>query len=107
MAEEIAQSDAFQAATKESKQLNDKPTNDELLELYALYKVGTGADFAAAEKPGMFDLKGKAKYSAWKKVVEEDKLTPEAAQEKYVTLVETLKAKYGFDATKEPEAVGA
>jgi diazepam-binding inhibitor (GABA receptor modulating acyl-CoA-binding protein) len=55
----------------------------------------------------MLDLKGKAKYNAWKKVVEEDKLTPEAAQAKYVELVEKLKATYGYDANKVPETVGA
>jgi diazepam-binding inhibitor (GABA receptor modulating acyl-CoA-binding protein) len=28
------------------------------------------------------------------------------AKEQYITLVESLKVKYGYDATKEPEAVG-
>jgi diazepam-binding inhibitor (GABA receptor modulating acyl-CoA-binding protein) len=55
----------------------------------------------------MFDMKGKAKYNAWKKVAEEDKLTPEAAQAKYVELVEKLKGTYGYDANKVPETVGA
>ena len=50
---------------------------------------------------------GKAKYAAWKSAVEEDKLTAEQAQEKYIQHVEEYKAKYGFDADKEPEAVGA
>jgi diazepam-binding inhibitor (GABA receptor modulator, acyl-CoA-binding protein) len=33
-------------------------------------------------------------------------VTPEQAQEKYVALVEKMKETYGYDATKEPEAVG-
>ncbi|WYZ46357.1 hypothetical protein EsH8_IX_000582 [Colletotrichum jinshuiense] len=99
------QSEAFKAAVVDSKKLTAKPNNDELLELYALYKVGTGEDITKAPKPGMFDLKGKAKQGAWQKVVDES-TTPEQAQEKYVTLVESLKTKYGYDASKEPEAVG-
>ncbi|KAK1465434.1 acyl CoA binding protein [Colletotrichum cuscutae] len=109
------QSEAFKQAVSDSKKLTSKPGNDELLELYGLYKVSTGEDISSAPKPGMFDLKltfglrglqGKAKQSAWQKVVD-DKLTPEQAQEKYVALVNSLKEKYGYDANKEPEAVGA
>jgi len=37
----------------------------------------------------------------------EDALTPEAAQSKYVELVEKLKVSCGYDADKVPEAVGA
>jgi len=33
-------------------------------------------------------------------------VTPSQAEEQYITLVESLKAKYGYDATKVPEAVG-
>lgn len=92
------------------------------LSLSALYKIGTGEDFSKATAPGTFDFKassplltptkkantfqqGKAKYNAWKKVVDEG-VTPDAAQEQYVKLVEELKEKYGYDENKEPEAVG-
>ncbi|KAF9771771.1 hypothetical protein IL306_010563 [Fusarium sp. DS 682] len=81
-------SESFQKAVEDSKKLTSKPGPNELLELYALYK-------------------GKAKYNAWKKVVEEDKLTPDAAQAKYVELVEKLKEQYGYDANKVPETVGS
>lgn len=54
----------------------------------------------------MFDMKAKAKYNAWKEVVDKENLTPEAAQEKYVELIESCKEKYGFDESKAPEAVG-
>ncbi|KAM7191064.1 Acyl-CoA-binding protein [Naviculisporaceae sp. PSN 640] len=100
------QSDAFKKAVVDSKKLTSKPSNDELLEIYALYKVGTGEDISAASKPGMFDLKGKAKYNAWQKAVD-DGLTAEQAQEKYVAKIEELKTKYGYDESKEREAVGA
>ncbi|KAI0160993.1 acyl-CoA-binding protein [Hypoxylon sp. FL1284] len=97
-------SPAFTKAQEESKKLTSKPTNEELLELYGLFKVGNGEDFSKAEKPGMFDLKGKYKYQAWKDLVDEG-ISAEAAQERYVAKVEELKTKYGFDANKEPEAV--
>ncbi|KAF3022048.1 hypothetical protein G7054_g8128 [Neopestalotiopsis clavispora] len=99
-------SEAFNTAVADSKKLTAKPSNEELLDLYALYKVANGEDFSKAAKPGMFDLKGKAKYAAWQKEVDEG-TTPELAQEKYVALVESLKAKLGYDANKAPEAVGS
>ena len=34
------------------------------LELYGLYKQGTEGDVSTS-RPGMFDLKGKAKWDAW------------------------------------------
>ncbi|KAL8709352.1 MAG: hypothetical protein Q9220_005945 [cf. Caloplaca sp. 1 TL-2023] len=87
----------FEKAIKESRNLKAKPTDDELLELYALFKQGTqDPPFADADKPGMFDIKGKYKYNAWKKVADEE-MTAKQAQEKYVTLVNSLKGTYGFD----------
>lgn len=49
---------------------------------------------------------GKAKKNAWQKVADEG-ISPEAAQERYVKAVERMKEAYGYDANKEPEAVGA
>ncbi|KAJ4164995.1 hypothetical protein LMH87_006645 [Akanthomyces muscarius] len=96
---------AFKKATEDSKKIVNDPSNDELLELYALYKVGNGEDIASAPSPGMFDLKGKAKKNAWQKVVDEG-ISADAAQERYVALVEQLKAKHGFDENKVPASVG-
>ncbi|KAL3955750.1 hypothetical protein ACCO45_011313 [Purpureocillium lilacinum] len=101
----MAQTEAFQKAVVDSKKLTSKPSNDELLDLYALYKVAIGEDISKAAAPGMFDLKGKAKKNAWQKVVDEG-ITAEQAQERYVELVEKLKVSCGYDENKEPEAVG-
>ena len=43
-------------------------------------------------------IQEKYKYNAWKKVAVEDKVTPSAAQQHYVQLVEKLKGIYGFEA---------
>ncbi|KAK0102177.1 hypothetical protein ONS95_001027 [Cadophora gregata] len=97
---------AFDTAVIDSKKLTSKPSNDDLLQLYGLFKVASGEDITKSEQPGTFDLKGKAKKRAWQKVVDEG-LTSDEAKDKYVALVESFKEKYGYDADKNPEAVGS
>jgi len=96
---------AFETAAKESRQLKSKPGTDELLEMYALFKVANGEDISKAPAPGMFDLKGKAKQKAWQKEVDASTSTSDA-EKRYVDLVNSLKDKYGFDPNKSPEPVG-
>jgi len=96
---------AFDTAVADSKKLTSKPSNDELLKLYGLFKVANGDDITKAEQPGTFDLKGKAKKKSWQAIVDKG-LTTDEAKEQYVELVEEMKKKYGYDASKEPEAVG-
>ena len=54
----------FEKAASDVKNLKSRPTDQELLELYALYKQATVGD-CNQDKPGMLDLKGKAKWEAW------------------------------------------
>lgn len=54
----------FEESADKVKKLKTSPNNDELLELYALYKQGTVGD-NTTPKPGMLDLKGKSKWNAW------------------------------------------
>ncbi len=58
--------------------------NDVLLEMYALYKQATVGDVAGS-RPGMLDLKGRAKYDAWTKHAGE---TKDAAMTAYIAIVE-------------------
>ena len=53
---------AFEQSLKDVKKLSDL-RNDQLLQLYGLYKQATEGD-VHGPKPGMLDLKGKAKYQA-------------------------------------------
>jgi diazepam-binding inhibitor (GABA receptor modulating acyl-CoA-binding protein) len=80
----------FETAVAESKQLTQRPGNDELLELYALYKQATDGD-VSGDRPGGFDFKAIAKYDAWmsKKGIGKDQ-----AMSDYINLVATLKSKY-------------
>ncbi len=76
----------FEDAQKRAKELKSTPSNDELLELYALYKQATAGDVSGS-RPGMMDFKGRAKYDAWakKKGTGKDK-----AMTDYVALVDRL-----------------
>uniref|UniRef100_A0A8C6Y336 Acyl-CoA-binding protein n=1 Tax=Naja naja TaxID=35670 RepID=A0A8C6Y336_NAJNA len=52
----------FDKAAEEVSNLKSQPSDQELLDLYSHFKQVTDGD-GNAECPGMFDLKGKAKYS--------------------------------------------
>uniref|UniRef100_A0A3P8UDQ7 Acyl-CoA-binding protein n=1 Tax=Amphiprion percula TaxID=161767 RepID=A0A3P8UDQ7_AMPPE len=56
----------FDAAASEVKQLKAKPTDDEMLQVYSLFKQATVGDVNTA-RPGMLDFTGKAKWDAWEK----------------------------------------
>jgi len=79
--------DDFNKALTDVKKLNELG-NEELLALYALYKQATVGD-VSGPKPGMFDLKGKAKYEAWNG---KKGLTKDKAMQQYVALVKKLGA---------------
>ncbi|KAL7950243.1 putative acyl-coA-binding protein [Trichoderma barbatum] len=94
----------FSKAQIEVKQLTKKPSNDELLRLYALFKIGKGFEFKPSDEPSRFSFEARAKWKAWEAAYEEEGITdPAVAQEKYVALVEELKVKYEFDPSKTPE----
>ena len=76
----------FEKAALDIKGLSERPDNDTMLRLYALYKQGSDGD-VKGDKPGFFDFVGAAKYEAWEKL----KGTPsEQAMKKYVDLVRKL-----------------
>lgn len=76
----------FEDAQARVKQLSKTPSNDDLLELYALYKQATAGDVSGS-RPGMLDLKGRAKYDAWAK---KKGLGKDDAMQGYVALVDRL-----------------
>lgn len=77
---------AFESAQVRVKALTSTPSNDDLLELYALYKQSTSGDVEGA-RPGMMDFKGRAKYDAWAKKKGTSK---DSAMTSYVALVDRL-----------------
>ncbi len=74
------------AAAAKVKTLEERPSNDVLLKLYALYKQSTEGD-VNTEKPAMFDFVGAAKYNAWDAV---RGVSKEDAIQQYVDLVNSL-----------------
>jgi diazepam-binding inhibitor (GABA receptor modulator, acyl-CoA-binding protein) len=82
--------DQFNLAADQSKQLTKRPTNEELLDLYALYKQATDGD-VHGERPGGFDFKAIAKFDAW---ASKKGMAKEKAMQDYIQLVATLKQNY-------------
>jgi acyl-CoA-binding protein len=78
----------FEKAVNDSKSLNEKPSNDILLQLYSLYKQSTEGDVSGEAPSNPFDFVNKAKYEAWSSL--KGKTSAEAMQE-YVELVNKLK----------------
>lgn len=79
--------DQFDAAVADSKTLPERPNNQTLLKLYALFKQATAGD-VEGDRPGMTDFVNRAKWDAWKAL--EGKSSDEAMQD-YIDLVEGLK----------------
>ena len=84
----MASVEDFEAAAKSVNGLSKAPDNSSLLELYAFYKQATAGD-VSGKKPGMLDVKGRAKHSAWTKV---KGLSAEDARAKYIAKVKSLGA---------------
>jgi len=76
----------FEDAQARVKKLTKSPSNDDLLELYALYKQGSEGDLSG-DKPGFFDFVGTAKHEAWAKLKGMDR---DEARKKYIDLVKKL-----------------
>jgi len=82
----------FEEAAEKVKKLKGSPSQDDMLLLYALFKQANVGD-NNTDKPGMLDMKGKAKWSAWD---EKKGMSKDDAKKQYVALAEKLIAKHGL-----------
>lgn len=80
----------FEAAAARSKELTKRPSNEELLQLYALYKQGSEGD-VNEERPGGFDFKAIAKHDAWAELKGKSK---EVAMQEYIAFMDKLYQQY-------------
>lgn len=80
----------FADAQEKVKTLTQRPSNEELLDLYALFKQATDGDNNTS-KPGMFDMKGQFKWKAWK---DKSGMSKDDAMQSYINLVDKMLAKY-------------
>jgi diazepam-binding inhibitor (GABA receptor modulating acyl-CoA-binding protein) len=78
----------FASAKTRVEKLDARPSNQTLLDLYGLYKQATEGDVSGA-RPGMLDLKGRAKFDAWTR---HKGLAKDAAMKGYIDLVDELSA---------------
>lgn len=76
----------FDAAVSRVKSLPKRPSDEQLLELYALYKQATVGD-VHGEEPGLFDFVGRAKYEAWAK---RKGMPSTQAKQAYISMVHRL-----------------
>ncbi|XP_062395060.1 acyl-CoA-binding domain-containing protein 7 [Sardina pilchardus] len=82
----------FEQHAEDVKKVKSRPTDQELLDMYGYYKQATVGD-VNIDRPGMLDMKGKAKWDAWnsrKGMSKEDAMTA------YVALAKEIIAKYGM-----------
>lgn len=77
----------FEIAAQEVQKLPERPDNQTLLKLYALYKQASLGDISG-KRPGFTDRVGRAKYDSWKRL---RGLSQEAAMQTYINLVDQLK----------------
>lgn len=82
----------FQQAAKDVSNLKARPSDQQLLELYGLYKQATVGD-CNQPKPGMFALKEKAKHEFWTK---KSGMSKEQAMKEYVALAKQLIEQFGL-----------
>ncbi len=78
----------FEQAAVDVKALPSKPSDDDLLQLYGLFKQATAGD-ASGPKPGFFDLVGRAKFEAWEELAG---TSAEDAMSRYIEKVRSLGA---------------
>ena len=76
----------FETAAERVQDLDSRPDNATLLQLYALYKQATVGD-VEGKRPGFTDFAGRAKYDAW---AELEGTEPEDAAQDYIDLVDEL-----------------
>ncbi|MEP6703089.1 MAG: acyl-CoA-binding protein [Betaproteobacteria bacterium] len=77
----------FEAAAAASKNLKERPDNETMLKLYALFKQASSGD-VEGKRPGFTDMIGRAKYDAWAGM--KGKSADDAMTE-YTALVNSLK----------------
>jgi diazepam-binding inhibitor (GABA receptor modulating acyl-CoA-binding protein) len=73
-----------------TQQFTSKPSTEDLLKLYGLYKQATEGD-NLTERPGGFDFKAAAKYNSW---LNFKGISKEEAEASYISLVTELASKH-------------
>jgi diazepam-binding inhibitor (GABA receptor modulating acyl-CoA-binding protein) len=76
----------FEKAQKDIKTLSAKPSDDDMLALYSIFKQATDGD-VTGDRPGFFDFVGGAKFDARENL---KGMSSEEAMQKYIDTVAGL-----------------
>ena len=76
----------FESAQTRVNGLSAAPPQDKMLELYGLFKQAKLGD-ATGKRPGMLDIKGRAKFDAWSA---RKGMSKDEAMTAYIALVDSL-----------------
>ncbi|KAM7383495.1 hypothetical protein PAMP_003141 [Pampus punctatissimus] len=82
----------FEKIAEDVKKMKTRPADQELLDLYGLYKQAVVGDINT-DRPGMMDLKGKAKWDVWNS---QKGMSKDDAMSAYVALAKEVISKYGM-----------
>ena len=82
----------FEIYSQSIKALKTKPTDDELLNLYGLYKQATEGNCNTSQ-PWVFQIKEYSKWNAWTKRKDMNNLD---ATKRYINVAKNLIEKYGI-----------
>ena len=78
--------ESFTSALQKVNTLDTRPSNENLLKLYGLYKQATEGE-VEGDRPGGFDFKAIAKYDSWASL---RNMSKEDAMQSYIDLVNSL-----------------
>ena len=76
----------FEKAAADAQKLDSRPSDRDMLRMYALYKQATTGD-VSGKRPGALDIRSRAKYDAWAKL---KGMSKDDARSKYIDKVESL-----------------
>nr|XP_033790847.1 acyl-CoA-binding domain-containing protein 7 isoform X2 [Geotrypetes seraphini] len=83
----------FKKAADDVRKLKSKPADDEMSEVYSLYKQSVVGDVNKAD-PGAADELAKNKWDAWNK---KKGMSKDDAMKAYIVKSKEMAAKYGVD----------
>ncbi|XP_034467976.1 acyl-CoA-binding protein homolog isoform X2 [Hippoglossus hippoglossus] len=88
----MSHQEEFEKMAEDVKKVKTKPSDQELLDLYGLYKQSMVGDVNIGQ-PGMFDMKGKAKWNAWDS---RKGMSKDDAMSAYITMAKEIISKSGM-----------
>ncbi|XP_030226797.1 acyl-CoA-binding domain-containing protein 7 [Gadus morhua] len=88
----MSQQAEFEKIAEDVKKMKTRPSDLQLLDLYGFYKQAVVGDINI-DKPGMTDMKGKAKWEYWNT---RKGMSKEDAMSAYIALAKELIQKHGM-----------